>query len=729
MNWNRILMAPVFPFWVILILLFLGLAFTVVQYWIIQKRIGRPRAILISLLRLITLSLLISFSMNPSLMVRKQEKLIPTLAILIDRSQSMSLSGQGGKRTRLDEAKALLLEGEKPLLKALQESFEVKLYTLGESLQAIGESELRDLKALGKRGDLNEALEKLGPTNSLLLLLSDGSVDWNGGDRRGPPLIAVPMGDPKSYRDISIREIKAPPIAFRGRPVRIDVVINSHGFSGMTVPAILKNGSKVLAAKSISIRRSPEEGVISFSLTPEEVGSFPLSVLIPPQFGEAITSNNYANRTLKVYRDKIRILMVSGSPSLNYRYMRSAFKNDPTIDLLSFVILRTPANIIDVPLQEQSLIPFPVETLFINELKNFDLVIFDDFFYRPYLSLNHLERLKEFVRDGGGFAIIGGPNFFGQGGYAGSPLEDILPARFSGKEDYRRDLPSGVKLSRPGTIHPMTRFSSDGNSPQILWQEMPPLDGINLLEAKSSGTVLLQSTDGIPRPILVVGNYGKGRVSILGTDFSWKWYMGMLAQGKGNWAYLRFMERMVRWLTRDPSLDPVQIILPEKRGEIGQEVGVKIRINEENPSSESRRVVSFSVFNPEGMKVVSQLRPTAQPGEFLGSFLPEKGGIYKVRVETLEGHLDESVVVAGAMEGLDGVPNHEHLKQIAETMGGKVLSSGKDVLREAGIYGEKNREHFVEEKRLPLWSAPYLLILIPALLGVEWVLRRRGGMV
>jgi hypothetical protein len=127
--------------------------------------------------------------------------------------------------------------------------------------------------------------------------------------------------------------------------------------------------------------------------------------------------------------------------------------------------------------------------------------------------------------------------------------------------------------------------------------------------------------------------------------------------------------------------------------------------------------------------VVSQLRTTAQEGEFLGSFLPEKGGVYKVRVETLEGRLEESVVVAEAVEGLDGVPNHEHLKMIAEATGGKVLSSGKDVLREAESYGQKIKEHFIEEKRLPLWSAPYLLVLIPALLGMEWYLRRKGGMV
>ena len=728
-NWNRIVIAPVFPLWVILILLFLGLVLTVVQVWTIQKRLGRPKAILISLLRLITLLLLVSFSANPFLTVRKEKKIIPPLAILVDRSQSMSLSGKGGKNTRLDEAKAMLLEGEKPLLKTLRESFGVKLYAIGESLQAISESDLPDLRATGRRVDLNEALEKLGSANSAVLLLSDGNVDWNGNKRKAPPLLTVPMGDPKGYRDISIKEIKAPPIAFRGRPVQIDVVIKSHGYSGATVPVVLKNGGKILTARSVPIRSSPGEEVISFSLTPEEVGSFPLSVSIPSQFGESLTSNNDGHIALKVYRDKIRILMVSGSPSLNYRYMRSAFRNDPTIDLLSFVILRTPANIINVPLQEQSLIPFPVETLFINELKNFDLVIFDDFFYRPYLNLNHLESVREFIRGGGGFAVIGGPNFFGRGGYEGTPLGEILPARFSGKEDYRRDRPSGVKLSRLGTTHPMTRFSSVGNGHQGVWQEMPPLDGINLLESKSSGTVLLESTDGMPRPILVVGNYGKGRVSILGTDYSWKWYMGMLAQGKGNWAYLRFMERMVRWLTRDPSLDPVQITMPAKKGEVGREMEVNIRVKEEDSSPGSKRIVSFSVFNPEGKKVVSQLRTTAQPGEFLGSFLPEKGGIYKVRVETPEGHLEESWVVAEAMEGLDGFPDHEHLRMIAETTGGKVLSSGKDVLREAEIYSEKSKEHFVEERRLPLWNAPYLLVLLLAVLGMEWYLRRRGGMI
>src|SRR3972149_4423935 len=189
MNGNQITLSPVFPLWAILILLFLGLALTVTQYWMIRKRIGHPQAILISILRLIALSLLISFSLNPSLRVRKEEKMIPAIAVLIDRSQSMSLSGREGKGTRLDEAKAFLLEGETPLLKSLKENFEVKLYTMGESLQAIGESELPGLMTAGERGDLDDALEKVGNKNALIILLSDGNFHWNGDKEKGPPVM------------------------------------------------------------------------------------------------------------------------------------------------------------------------------------------------------------------------------------------------------------------------------------------------------------------------------------------------------------------------------------------------------------------------------------------------------------------------------------------------------------------------------------------------------------
>jgi hypothetical protein len=258
---------------------------------------------------------------------------------------------------------------------------------------------------------------------------------------------------------------------------------------------------------------------------------------------------------------------------------------------------------------------------------------------------------------------------------------------------------------------------------------MPPLDGFNLLEPKSSAAVLLESADGIPWPILTVSNYGNGRVLTLATDYSWKWYMGMVARGKGNLAYLRLVDRMVRWLTKDPGLDPVQITLPESAGSAGQEIEIRIKLREEDLPPNLRSMVSFSVLNPDGVKIESRLKPTGQLGEYLGSLLPQKGGIYKLIVETSAGNLEESMVVAGLLDSLDAAPDHEQLKKISASTGGKFLPRSEGLLKEIEAYTERGQHSFIEEKRLPLWGMMYTLAIILALLGTEWYLRRKWGLI
>ena len=511
------------------------------------------------------------------------------------------------------------------------------------------------------------------------------------------------------------------------------MTVKGYGYAGLTLPVLLKDGSKLLTARSVRLDGSPSETTVSLPFTMEEIGQRHLSVSIPSQVGESLSTNNTVDLSLKIIKDKIRILMASGSPSMSYRFMRAALKNDPSIDLLSFVILRTPSDIINVPLQEQSLIPFPVETLFTKELKTFDLLIFDNLPSHLYLNPNYYDSIRDFVRGGGGFAMIGGPHLLDEGKYVGTSIGEILPIRLTGKDDYRRNPPSGVKLSRAGRAHPITRFSSaetGGKEDRLgLWREMPDLDGMNLLTPKSSATVLLEGTDGDAVPILTVGGYGKGRVLVLGTDYSWKWYMGMVAKEKGNWAYLRLLERMIRWLTKDPSLDPVQITLPERIGGIGEEIEIRIKSAEEDASATAKGGVSISVFTPDGTKMGPRLKPTGQPGEYLGSFVPEKAGTYRLRIETQTGSLEESILVTGALEGQDAMPDHNRLRTVSASTGGKFLSRNDDLLKEVESYAGKVNNRFVEEKRFSVWNSLSLLILIVACLSVEWYYRRRWGLV
>ena len=728
MNPNRIILTPVFPFWLVLLLLFLGLAAVILQYWLIRKRLGHKRAGAISILRLFVLSLLILFALDPSRIEKREDRVSPSIAVLIEASQSMNEAGSGGK-SRLDEAKNLLVDGQKSLLKTLAEKYDVQLYSLGGSLRFLDAKELTGLKAEGKGGSLNEALGKLKGKNGFAILLSDGNLKEEDAISAGLPLLVLPVGDPKGYKDVLIKSVKAPAIAFRGKEVPIDITVKSYGYPGLNLPVVLKEGNRVLTAKNVRLPEKPGEVPLSFSFSPEKVGQHTLQISVPVQARENNSANNSASFSINVLRDKIRVLMISGNPSMNYRFMRTALKNDPSIDLLSFVILRTPTNILNVPLQEQSLIPFPVETLFTKELSSFDLLIFDNLPFHLYSPAEYFSNIREFVRRGGSFAMIGGQNLLDGGRYAGTPLEEILPIRVTGKDNYRRDSYYTVKLSRPGLTHPITQLSQSEAENLSLWKEMPALDGINLLEPRSYKNVLLESADGTSRPILTVGYYGKGRVSVLATDYFWKWNMGMVSKGKGSWAYLRLVERMVRWLTKDPTLDPVQIEFRENTTGPGQEMEVKIKVKEEGSSSNVRSPLSLSVFNSDGVKIGSQLKGSGPSGEYVGSFLPEKEGTYRVRAETPMGFSEESIVVTGLFEDLDAYPNHDKLRKIAESTRGKLVEKGDDLLKEIETYDAKSQNRVIEERHVSLWGRVYVLILILLLLGTEWYLRRRWGMI
>jgi hypothetical protein len=277
---------------------------------------------------------------------------------------------------------------------------------------------------------------------------------------------------------------------------------------------------------------------------------------------------------------------------------------------------------------------------------------------------------------------------------------------------------------------------TDLSRDETLWREIPSLDGINLLDPKGSATVLVESSDGNSYPILTVGPYGKGRVMTLASDYAWKWDTGMVSQGKGNGFYLRLMERIVRWLTNDPGLESVQITLPDKRGKVGEEMSVRIIVRGEYPvvgsdrlSSASGGLTSVSILDPDGVRMESEMKSSKQRGEYLASFIPRKRGIYRLRVETPKGHAEESMIIGTSMETLDAFPNHEQLRLITASTGGKMLRTGDEVLNEMEDYAKKYDKRFIEEKRLPIRENLYILTAILFLLAMEWYLRRRWGLI
>jgi len=171
------------------------------------------------------------------------------------------------------------------------------------------------------------------------------------------------------------------------------------------------------------------------------------------------------------------------------------------------------------------------------------------------------------------------------------------------------------------------------------------------------------------------------------------------------------------------------VTFPENSGFAGQEIEVRIQLQEEESSLNLGAPIRFSVFNPDGLKIDSKVRQSALPGEHLASFVPPKGGVHTLRVDTSSGQFEEFVVVAGGLDALDAAPDHEPLKAIATSTGGKVVSTREDLLNEIEAYAQRRETRFSEERRSPLWATPYVLVAVLGLLVAEWYYRRRWGLI
>jgi hypothetical protein len=91
MNWTT---SPLLPLWLAVLLSVGALAACVFQYRAVRARLGRKKAVTVSLLRLGALWLAVFFTLNPSLTRTTSHRVTPSVAFLVDTSLSMGLPGQ-----------------------------------------------------------------------------------------------------------------------------------------------------------------------------------------------------------------------------------------------------------------------------------------------------------------------------------------------------------------------------------------------------------------------------------------------------------------------------------------------------------------------------------------------------------------------------------------------------------------------------------------------------------
>ncbi|HUK40352.1 MAG TPA: glutamine amidotransferase [Candidatus Acidoferrales bacterium] len=742
------------PGWIIALASLAVVLLLAQQFIGLKKRLATGPSTLLVLLRTCVYGVLIFFLFGPAIIENRTAKLRPPLTVLIDTSESMAFPANPqplpeGKpaKSRIDVVKETLLAGKEPLIQRLSREYDLRLYRLGTSLEPISPEAVGQLKAVDQGSRILELLQaaaKDAPPQSSLMIFTDGITNGDKKTLDGSPALPIPVfavgvGETQGFTDVRIADVRAPEFAFRGREFKVDLTVQASGLKGKAIPLYFNRGKNLITSQTITVDADPFEKKVTLSFTPRDLGPHSFNVVIPNQPGEQITGNNQKEFKVDVQRDKLRILTLSGSPSWNYRFLRMALKQDPLIELVSFVFLRTPTDTVDVPENQLSLIPFPIDDIFLEELKNFDVVLFDDFSHRAYFNPVYLDKVRDFVRDGGGFGMFGGSRAFDAGGYADSSLKEVLPVELDGKGTYQTQAALRPALTASGKAHPITRLVPDPKANEEAWNKMPQLTAYNRVRA-ARGETLLSGADGSGEnvPLLTVGRFGKGRTMALMSDEAWRWNFIAVGNRETPQNHLKLIRQAVRWLAQEPSFEQVQI-RPVPLSRPGEKVAIKVRVLKDDFTPAAQASVQLRVTGPDGDPMIIASTADSEEGQYTGDLTPTKEGSYRVEAEaTLAGKTlgkaNTSFSVAFPYgENDDGRPRPDLLKKVAETSHGVFFSINDWNDKTFGQIESKLESQapsqIVERHQTRLWSTFWPFALVLVLLSVEWWMRRTWGLI
>jgi len=751
--WKLVSLSPLPP-WA-LVLLALGLLLGVaLAAWGVRRELSRGRRVLLWLLRVGAGVAALFFLLEPGIRHLQVARMKNRVAVLVDRSASMSFPSEPGGPTRTAQV-AAFLEKAAPQLAALQDRFTVELYGFDPELAPVTAASLAKEPARAGTTDLLSAVRSAAGEGqgtrklSGMLLFSDGAdnVELKSGvvgrARAALADLNVPVSTftvgQESLKDLSVEGLKVDDFAFVRNSLTVEVEIHGRGFSGREIPVVLSQEGKTVASKTVRLESSDDMKPVSFTFTPDQTGRFVYTVTVPTFPDEAVADNNTRAFTLKVIRDRVRVLLVVGRPSWDERYLRGLLRQDANVDLVSFYILRTLSDDPGVASErELSLIPFPMEEIFDTKLDTFDVVIFQNFGHAdPSLSIAEYERnLERYIHNGGAFVMIGGDSVLGEGRATMPTLMEALPVAAAGPANPE---PFTVRLTPEGMRHPITAIGTGTASTESAWAELPPIPGANLTSARSGATVLLEhphmTANGKNAPLVAVWDYGRGRSLVMATDASWYWAFAAHKAGSPSRAYDRFWGNALRWLVRDPDLTTLKVTADPPSVEPGRPVGVVVqaRMADYQPAQDAQvRVELLSVAAQKPVAV--QTGTTGADGVVRLEFAPPAPGPYKLLASAKKGETDlgagEDAVAVRAVgpELSDASVRSELMEDIAKATGGKAYRLPQDGLPEVPLLDPPVVE-VGRAKDQPLWDRWYYLVALIALLGAEWFARRRFGYV
>jgi uncharacterized membrane protein len=722
--------------------------------WTYRRPLAKARLadrVALTAVRTLALVVLLLCLLRPTLVVSSVVPQQNYLAVLVDDSRSMRIADEG-EGTRAAFVAQTFGNADAAVLRALEERFQVRYFRFASDVERL--PTVGDLVFEGGRTSiapaLNRVREELGSLPlSGIVLVTDGADGVEAVDgavsplaetllalrASGVPVFPVGVGRESFDRDIEISRVSAPRTALRGTSLVVDLVLSQTGYNGRTVSLQVEDDGRIVATQEIALPRGGEPTPVRVHFRADDAGVRRFRFRIPAQDGERVLENNAQDAIIDVKSGREKILYFEGEPRFEVAFLRRAVAADNSLQL---VLLQRTADArymrLDVDSAGELIAGFPTTR---EELFSYRALVLGSV-EASYFTHEQLRMMAEFVSErGGGLLMLGGRNSFAEGGYASTPLADVLPvtldARFSRDTTFFDTL--AVRLTRDGAAQPALRVAESAEASEQRWRTLPAPTTFNRVGALKPGAVALLagSSRRSPEhtPILAWQRYGRGHAFALPVQDTWIWQMHADVPLQDQTHQL-FWRQLLRWVV---SGVPERVMITAAADQVapGEPVRLSVDVADAGFMKLNNARVTARVLTPDGDESQVPLSWTAgRDGEYRGSFMTNGQGIYEVLVTAQH---DGNEVPGRPLfiyaedtrdEFVGAQMRAPLLRRIAGETGGRFYtSSNVDRLPEDLVYA--GRGVTLQEEK-DLWDAPIFFLLLIGLLGGEWAFRRMRGL-
>ncbi len=719
----------------------------------------RRRTAIVLALRLLAFVLAGLAIVRPALAFAERNPIRSLLLIVCDYSGSMTIQDESNHLSRWDLLLQSLRESG-PELDRLREEQQVDVRFFKFAGDVVEFQPNEPGAADGKRTDTGAMLRTLfeqrdgqRPPRSLLLL-SDGA---DNGSARTPalseaarwrglscPIHAFACGNPTTadrQSDVAIMSIATEPalVPIKGRLI-VKLVLDAPGFENSTVRIRLFLDNEEVLARDEVLTLTTGNAVKLECNAPAKPGEVKLRVQADDPrrkdeapAGDLFPLNNKIETFITVTKEGVSVLLVDKQRAMEPQFICDALSRDPRI------------RVTPVWLRGGQTLDANSGDLFRFDKQQYDVIILGDVTAGQMrdVSPQSLQSIEHLVEQGSGFLMLGGYSSFGNSDWQGTVIEKLLPIDLDNSrgqiEEDRLMVPTQDGLRKFGYLLRLT----DEKDPKKAWLDLPPLEGTSRLRPSKKGieTVLAESDK--DEPILIAQNYGNGRVLAFAGDTTHRWVVSPEKQQMHS----RFWRQMVIWLAKQEDAEGSVWIKPDtRRLPARSDLGFSVGVRSKGGIDLKDGAYKVEVVGPDGVKTPVPTARTA--AEDRGAFVKtDVAGEYRITVqgeakdpssgEVVNGETSARFIVYDEdIELSRRAADHDFLKKLAAAGGGdfhrvEELPAFLRRMQTENLARNKPKLTLRPDWRTSSRSAffPLFFVMFVMLLSIEWLLRRRWGMV